>query len=155
MNNIIKKIVRKTSPNNLQPTTHNLQQLFGFTLIELLVVISVIAILVTLGFSSFSTAQKKGRDTKRKSDIKEIQGALEQYYSVCGSLYPTPDATSKFYNPIICTSPSLAIMPTIPTDPRASPYACPTITDCTGTGFRICTTLEGETNTSFCLNSQQ
>lgn len=140
--------------NHHQPTT-NLKRLSGFTLIELLVVISVIAILVTLGFSSFSTAQKKGRDTKRKSDIKEIQGALEQYYSVCGYQYPTPNA-ANFYSSIICTSPSLAVMPTVPTDPRATPpYACPTITNCTGTGFRICATLEGETPSSFCLNNQQ
>ncbi len=140
---------------NQQPTTNNPQLIKGFTLIELLVVISVIAILVTLGLSSFSTAQKKGRDTKRKSDIKEIQGALEQYYSVCGYQYPTPNV-ANFYTSVICTSPSLAIMPTVPTDPRATPpYACPTITDCTATGYRICATLEGETPSSFCLNNQQ
>lgn len=139
---------------NQKPQATNQRQILGFTLIELLVVISVIAILVTLGFTSFSTAQKKGRDAKRKSDIKEIQVALEQYYSVCGYQYPTPNS-GTFWSSIICTSPNLTMMETVPTDPRLTPYACPTITDCSGTGFRICATLEGETPSSFCANSQQ
>src|SRR3989338_3198993 len=62
----------------------------GFTLLELLVVVGIITILVNMGLSSFSTAQKKGRDAKRKTDIRGIQGALEQYYSVCGFVYVTP-----------------------------------------------------------------
>lgn len=143
------------SKNKNQKTITSIKRLLGFTLIELLVVISVIAILVTLGFSSFSTAQKKGRDTKRKSDIKEIQGALEQFYSVCSYQYPTPDATN-FYSTISCGSPNLVMMTSVPTDPRGTPpYACPTVTDCTSTGYRICATLEGEVPSSFCLTNQQ
>src|SRR3990167_5250220 len=83
----------------------------GFTLMELLVVISIIAILISIGLTSFSTAQKKARDSKRKSDIKEVQNALEQYYSVCGSLYPTGVDGSFYANGIVCSSLSLAIMP--------------------------------------------
>jgi len=45
----------------------------GFTLIELLVVISILAILITMGLTSFASAQRKGRDAKRKSDIREIK----------------------------------------------------------------------------------
>src|SRR3989338_10013359 len=94
---------------------------FGFTLMELLVVISIIAILITVGLTSFSTAQKKARDTKRKSDIKEVQTSLEQYFSICGNNYPTP--TGTFLAPVICPDPSLAIMPTMPSDPRGTtPY---------------------------------
>jgi general secretion pathway protein G len=139
---------------NHQPSTINPKRVFGFTLIELLVVISLIAILVTLGLTSFATAQKKGRDTKRKSDIKEIQGAMETYYSVCGYKYPelTPPA---FFTSIVCSSPSLAIMPTVPSDPRTTPYACPTSTDCTASSYRICATLESETPSSFCVSNQQ
>jgi len=59
----------------------------GFTLIELLVVISIIGILISLGAVSFTTAQKKSRDTRRKSDMKQIQTALEQCYSLQAS-YP-------------------------------------------------------------------
>lgn len=60
----------------------------GFTLIELLVVISIIGILIALGTASYSTAQRKGRDAKRQSDIKAVQNALEQYNSLKGA-YPT------------------------------------------------------------------
>ena len=52
----------------------------GFTLIELMVVISIIAILATVGFVSFTNAQITGRDARRKQDLKGIQQALELYY---------------------------------------------------------------------------
>ena len=61
----------------------------GFTLLEILVVISIIGILLGLGSVAFSTAQKKGRDARRRSDMKAVQSALEQYYSV-NSTYAAP-----------------------------------------------------------------
>ena len=59
----------------------------GFTLIELLVVISIIAMLVAASSSSWRNAQEKGRDGKRKTDLKAIQQALENYYQTNGK-YP-------------------------------------------------------------------
>jgi prepilin-type N-terminal cleavage/methylation domain-containing protein len=53
----------------------------GFTLVELLVVISILGILATIGLVAFSSAQARGRDTQRKSDLKQISTALELYYS--------------------------------------------------------------------------
>lgn len=139
--------------NNKQLSISNSRS--AFTLIELLVVISIMVILITMGLSSFATAQKKGRDTKRKSDLKEVQTALEQYYSVCNFTYPIP---SGFYSQgIICTSPSIAVMPTVPTDPRSTPYYCPTpvASNCTSTAYTICATLESEPTPQFCLTNQQ
>lgn len=52
----------------------------GFTLIELLVVISIIGVLSAIGLSTFSGAQKKARDARRRADLKQIQNAMEQYY---------------------------------------------------------------------------
>lgn len=53
----------------------------GFTLIELLVVVSIIAILSAIGLVTFSSVLKQGRDSKRQSDLRSIQSALEQYYA--------------------------------------------------------------------------
>jgi len=52
---------------------------FGFTLIELLVVISVIGILTTLLMANVSGVRERGRDAQRKSDVNQIQKAMEIY----------------------------------------------------------------------------
>lgn len=51
----------------------------AFTLIELLVVISIIGVLSTLLFANFVGVRERGRDATRKSDISQIQKALELY----------------------------------------------------------------------------
>ncbi|MBI2327901.1 prepilin-type N-terminal cleavage/methylation domain-containing protein [Candidatus Curtissbacteria bacterium] len=66
----------------------------GFTLIELLVVISIIAILIAAGTFSWTNAQQKGRDAKRKTDLKSVQQALELYLQTYGR-YPTADASGN------------------------------------------------------------
>lgn len=53
----------------------------GFTLIELLVVIAIIGLLSTLAVVALSSARTKARDAKRLSDIKQVQTALELYYT--------------------------------------------------------------------------
>ena len=71
----------------------------GFTLIELLVVISIIGILVAVAVASYTGAQIKARDARRRSDMKAIQSTMEQYYNnwcqfvchrSCNRLFPTP-----------------------------------------------------------------
>lgn len=51
----------------------------AFTLVELLVVVAIIGILSTLSVVSFNSARQKSRDTRRVSDIRQIQTALEMY----------------------------------------------------------------------------
>ena len=53
----------------------------GFTLIELLVVVVIIGILATLATVALTSARAKARDAKRVSDVKQIQTALELYFS--------------------------------------------------------------------------
>ncbi|MBI4225906.1 prepilin-type N-terminal cleavage/methylation domain-containing protein [Candidatus Roizmanbacteria bacterium] len=53
----------------------------AFTLLEMLIVVSIIVILVGMGTVSYSTAQKKARDAKRKTDFKSLQNCMEQYYA--------------------------------------------------------------------------
>ncbi|KKR50176.1 MAG: hypothetical protein UT84_C0014G0024 [Candidatus Curtissbacteria bacterium GW2011_GWA1_40_16] len=49
----------------------------GFTLIELLVVISIIGILAAFIVASFTSAQQKARDSRRKADLDALKKALE------------------------------------------------------------------------------
>lgn len=51
----------------------------GFTLIELLVVIFIIGVLSALLMANFSSIRERSRDIQRKSDLKQIQKALELY----------------------------------------------------------------------------
>ena len=53
----------------------------AFTLVELLIVMSIIGVLAAIGLGSFTTAQMRGRDAQRKSDLKQVSHALELYYS--------------------------------------------------------------------------
>lgn len=56
----------------------------GFTLVELLVVIAIISILTIVISSSFSSAQKKARDAKRKAELSSLTKALQMYYNDFG-----------------------------------------------------------------------
>ena len=60
----------------------------GFSLIELLVVISIIGILLSILVLSYNEARKRSRDKVRKTDLKELQLAIELYKSQNGR-YPT------------------------------------------------------------------
>lgn len=51
----------------------------GFTLVEILVVIAIISVLVAFLMVNFNEARQSARDEVRKSDLKEIQLALEVY----------------------------------------------------------------------------
>ncbi len=53
----------------------------GFTLVELLVAIVVVAIIGGVIIVSAAAAQKQARDGQRKSDLRKIQTALQQYYT--------------------------------------------------------------------------
>lgn len=64
----------------------------GFTLVELLVSISIIGILFAVVISSATGIQKSGRDTQRQADLRNIQSALQHYYTDQG-FYPTSDSS--------------------------------------------------------------
>jgi len=141
----------------------------GFTLLEMLVVIGLIGVLVGLGSVSYSTAQKKARDAKRKSDLKSIQNAFEQYYSICGYKYPgsIPAGGSKLTaTTAVCTSLTANVdIITMPADPLGGDYTCAGGSTCDSAGYKICppASVNGgkllETqdclDTSCCVGSQQ
>ena len=62
----------------------------GFTLIELLIVIAIIGILSAMIFPNYMGARERARDTQRKSDLAQIQKALELYkMDQTNSSFPT------------------------------------------------------------------
>lgn len=90
--------------------------MFGFTLLELLVVISIIAILIAMGAVAFSTAQRRGRDGRRRADMKAAQSAFEQYYSANSAAY---DSSSN------CSNMAGALQGGMPSDPQPDQsYTC-------------------------------
>ncbi len=84
----------------------------GFTLIELLVVIAIISILAALLMANFVGVRQRGRDGQRKSDLRQIQAALELYRSDDGS-YPT--SLPNCGSPLVAGS--ATYMRKIPCDP--------------------------------------
>jgi prepilin-type N-terminal cleavage/methylation domain-containing protein len=103
----------------------------GFTLLELLVVISILALLMAMGLVAFSTAQQRGRDSKRRGDIKATQNAFEQYFVVNGSEYAA------------CNTMAASQMSEgeLPTDPKPSQsYTC--TVDTVANTYCVCAQLE-------------
>ncbi|MFA6081727.1 MAG: prepilin-type N-terminal cleavage/methylation domain-containing protein [Patescibacteria group bacterium] len=82
----------------------------GFTLLEMLVVIGIIAILVTIGFASYSTIQKKARDAKRQGDLKAAQQVMEQCYSANTNSYQYETISVSASNVLSMTCPGSATL---------------------------------------------
>jgi prepilin-type N-terminal cleavage/methylation domain-containing protein len=116
----------------------------GFTLLELLVTISIIGILMALATVSFTTAQRNGRDSRRRGDVENTRKALEQYYAI-NTEYP-PDCTNA--------ADLISVLPNgMPSDPKNSaPYVYNVI--CSTASYCICATLEqadrGNANANDC-----
>ncbi len=89
----------------------------GFTLIELLVVIAIIGILSSVVLASLNSGRQKSRDARRISDVKQIQTALELYYSTC-NVYPTTLSTAAATGCPAGTTLG-SFMSQIPTDPQS------------------------------------
>lgn len=137
----------------------------GFTLFELLVSISIIGILVALAVVSYSSAQRRARDTRRIQDMKAIQTAAEQYYSQIGtSLYTYPASTL----PVAWTVNSQALLQAFPIDPKGGDFvysykigitycACATMENVSlgNSSDDNCTFGTGVTGPNFCVKSQQ
>jgi type II secretion system protein G len=88
----------------------------GFTLIELLIVIAIIGVLATLLMVNFIGVRQRARDAQRKSDLRQIQSALEIYRSDNGSY---PSGTSSVSELFVCP-------------PLPSPAACTGTANCFG-----------------------
>ena len=107
----------------------------GFTLIEVLIAVSIIGLISAVALGNFRTSQIKGRDTRRKSDLAQVQKSLELYYNDYSS-YPSSDGSGRILGcPATSSSPctwgtgsfqdagsKTTYMPVIPKDPNAQFY---------------------------------
>ncbi|MBL8031913.1 MAG: type II secretion system protein, partial [Candidatus Doudnabacteria bacterium] len=104
----------------------------GYTLVELLVVITIIALLTTIGASVYSTSQRNARDAARRASIKQMQSAMEQYYSTNDSSYTDG-----------CTELDTLIQTGTPTDPQTKePFDC--VVSGGGADYCVYAVLENE-----------
>lgn len=94
----------------------------GFTLVELLIVVAIIGILATLLSANFIGVRQRARDGQRKSDLRQIQSALELYRSDQASypnVIPSPNCPPALKSPDCSTS---TYMQKIPIDPAGASY---------------------------------
>lgn len=61
----------------------------GFTLVELVVVVAIIILLISIILARLDVSRAKARDTKKISELKSLQNALELYQLDAGG-YPQP-----------------------------------------------------------------
>ena len=121
----------------------------GFTLIELLVVIAIIGVLSTLAVVALGSARQKANDAKRLSDMKQVQTALELYYTDHNS-YPTTTSsgidvgdtnytclTTTGFNSSTCPSPYMGLVPKDPTPGKYYKY-----TSTAGTAYTLTGSLD-------------
>ena len=121
----------------------------GFTLLELLVVIAIISILVAIGTVSYSAAQTRARDARRRQDIEVIANALEQYNAGNRGVYPSAagcEAGAAGY----------IVGGVLPVDPKTGASYAPVCNNVAGT-VCVCAALEvagsGNYQTASCTNS--
>lgn len=116
----------------------------GFSLIELLVAISIIAILATIGFSVFQSAQGKSKDARRVSDVDAISKAYENKY----------DPLKAEYQSITDADFTSGKIPTPPeggsyifwSGPNSPQVFCPE----NNTRFKVCARMSDTSATSSC-----
>lgn len=97
----------------------------GFTLIELLIVIVIIGVLSAILMANFVGVRQRARDAQRKSDLRQIQSALELYRADNGSYPPAPPGIYSADCPTSGPFVTAAYMQKVPCDssPNNSMYA--------------------------------
>lgn len=79
------------------------QEKKGFTLIELIIAMAILAIVTGSLLGNYVSSQKKGRDAQRKSDLKQLQNALEAYANDHNGMYPNATTDGEI---AACPAPS-------------------------------------------------
>src|SRR5260221_7584978 len=116
MRNVYNKNMKKKMHNSLF-LIHNSKK--GFTLIELLIVVAIIGILAALLMANFIGVRQRARDAQRKSDIRQVQSALELYRSDTGS-YPASLSSCGINISLKSPDGSSTYMQSLPCDPSGT-----------------------------------
>ena len=112
----------------------------GFTLLELLIVIVIIGILALLIIPNITSAPKKARDTKRKTDITTVRKGLEEYF-VNNNVYPSSSGAVGTAGVLAeLQTGSAPIVKVLPTDPK-------------NTGAYVYTYTPANTNSTYTLTA--
>ena len=103
-----------------QLSDNDLARRAGFTLIELLMAMDVMAGLASLVILTVPNALSKGRDGRRKNDIRSFQPALETYAQANGGYFPS--YTNGVSTNTICTTTNTSGCPADPQTSNAFQY---------------------------------
>lgn len=95
----------------------------GFTFIEILIVMGIVAIFATLSVSRLANVQEKSRDTKRKTDLSQIQVAIEAYRDSSTALTYPVNIAEECAGTGGITDGANTYLSTIPHDPRCTQYS--------------------------------
>lgn len=112
----------------------------GLTMIELLIVLAILGIFAILFLLSMTGQTSKGRDAKRKDDLKKIQIAFEDYYND-NDCYPDGDVLDECFS----TTALEPYLREIPCDPLTDePYVYEGLAADQCSGYRVLVQLENE-----------
>lgn len=90
----------------------------GFTLIEILVAIAIVGVIFGIIISSAAGIQRAGRNAQRKTDLRTMQAALQQYYADQQKFPLTITSGSPIEN----SDGSRKYLKSVPTDPQGVNY---------------------------------
>ncbi len=130
----------------------------GFTLIEILIVVAIIAILASVVLIGLGPTQQAGRDSRRLSDLRQVQNGLELYFNKCGYYPGSPVGGSCAGTPwnqtadwatmsgaLTGSNVGVSSVPNDPSSGRTYYYG----TTANGTSYVVAATLEQGTNSIF------
>lgn len=119
-------------------------KLRGFSLIELLVSMTVVSILMAAAFAMLRPQDyfAKTRDSRRTSDLKVVQTALEQYYANNNGY---PSGTLPWGSGWTVGTPPVTYLRAVPSDPLGSTQYCYAQVS---SGYELCAVLEKSSGTA-------
>lgn len=131
----------------------------GFTFIEILVVVTIIAVISGVAVATYTTTNRKARDSRRRADLEQVRSALELCRSEAGQ-YPatvystvTPNGSGQT---LVCDDGQTYLDP-LPVDPYSSgAYSASyyyTYERLTTTTYQLCAVKLEEDGASYCVDN--